>query len=140
MPGTQEALARRWFEEVWNQERRETIDEMMSPTLILHDEGETAIGPEAFKKFYDELHAGFSNIRVKTHEVVSSGDMACVRWSSTLEHRGSGKKISVTGMTMFRFADSKFVESWQSWDKFGLTQQLGVQPLKNLYVKAAGSD
>lgn len=140
MPANQKAMITRWFEEVWNQERRETIDEMMSPTLILHDEGETAIGPEAFKKFYDELHAGFSNIRVKTHEMVSSGDLACVRWSSTLRQRGSSKDLSVTGMTMFRFADDQFVESWQSWDKFGLTEQLGAQPLKNLYVKAAGTD
>jgi predicted SnoaL-like aldol condensation-catalyzing enzyme len=139
MPGNQKALVLRWFEEVWNQERRETIDEMMSPTLILHDESSTTTGPESFKQFYDQMRSDFSHVRVKTHEFVSSGDLACVRWTSTMTHRANGKELSVSGMSMFRFADGQFVEAWQSWDKFGLMEQMGATSAKAMYVASAGS-
>jgi predicted SnoaL-like aldol condensation-catalyzing enzyme len=140
MPGTNEALVVRWFEEVWNQERRETIDEMVSPTAILNDEHSRTTGSESFKAFYDDLRSQFSDIRVKTHELISSGDLTSVRWTSTLKHRATGKEVSVAGMSMMRFTDGQMAEAWQSWDKFGLMEQLGAKPLKQMYVAAAGSD
>jgi hypothetical protein len=36
----------------------------------------------------------------------------------------SGKQVTWTGMTMFRFADGKIVEHWWAWDALGLMQQL----------------
>ena len=42
------SLIRRWFEEVWNQKRKATIHELISPgaSLILSDQG---LGPETGK-------------------------------------------------------------------------------------------
>ena len=43
------ALARRWFEEVWNQNRQQTIHELGSPDVILHGLGESEVeGSVAF--------------------------------------------------------------------------------------------
>jgi predicted SnoaL-like aldol condensation-catalyzing enzyme len=139
MPGTNEALVLRWFEEVWNQGRRATIDEMVSSTAILNDENSTTTGPEGFKAFYDDLNSQFSDIHVTTHEMLSGGDLTCVRWTSKLKHRASGKEVNVSGMSMIRFVDGKMTEAWQSWDKFGLMEQIGAKPLKTMYV-TSGSD
>ena len=52
MPADNKALTRRWFEEVWNQRREQTIDEMISPGGIIHglaESGEDLPGPTEFK-------------------------------------------------------------------------------------------
>jgi len=41
-------LGRRWFEEVWNQKRREAIAEMLLPESVIHDGGIDSTGPEGF--------------------------------------------------------------------------------------------
>jgi hypothetical protein len=40
-----DALARRWFEEVWNQRRADTIDEMLAPDAVSHLETGLLRGP-----------------------------------------------------------------------------------------------
>ena len=54
------------------------------------------------------------------------------RWTVRGTHRGdlptlpaTGKTFSVTGITVGRLQDGKFVESWNNWDALGLMQQLG---------------
>jgi hypothetical protein len=36
--------------------------------------------------------------------------------------------VTVTGMTISRFAGGKVVEEWSTWDTLGLLVQLGVIP------------
>jgi len=49
-------LARRWFEEIWNERRVETIDELAHPECVGHHEGQPASkGAEAFKTFRRQL-------------------------------------------------------------------------------------
>ena len=47
------ALIRRWFEEVWNNGRMETIDEMASPDVVGHGQAQhdTVIGREQVQGF-----------------------------------------------------------------------------------------
>ncbi len=40
----------------------------------------------------------------------------------------TGKHVTVTGITLTRFADGKEVESWFNYDTLGMLQQLGVIP------------
>jgi predicted ester cyclase len=36
----------------------------------------------------------------------------------------TGKAVSFTGITMYRFADGKIVEMWWAWDTPGMMQQI----------------
>ncbi|PYX38616.1 MAG: hypothetical protein DMG75_03450, partial [Acidobacteria bacterium] len=56
-------------------------------------------------------------------------------WTATGTHNGdlpgiprTGRRFSVTGMTIARIRNGKFVESWGNWDTLRLMQQLGVVP------------
>ena len=40
MSDANKALVRRWFDEVWNQGREDTIDELLAATAIAHGLGE----------------------------------------------------------------------------------------------------
>ena len=44
MTVTNKALARRWFEEVWNRGAQDVVDELLAPHAITHGIGET--GPD----------------------------------------------------------------------------------------------
>src|SRR5229473_7622396 len=131
MSDHQKEMIVRWFEEVWNQGRRQTIDELLPPDCIVH-EGEAATrGPDEFKPFFDRMRAAFADIHVTFHEVISEGDIACLRWSATMRHSGNalgmpatGKQLHTTGMSMVRFAKGRFAEAWQNWDMLGLMEQI----------------
>lgn len=141
MSETQEHAILRWFEEIWNQGRRQTIDELLDPECVVHDGPTSLKGPEEFKRFFDRMRANFSNIRVTPHELVSAGNLACLRWTATMRHTGeqagvpaTGKEIEFTGMSMIRFANGRFQEAWQNWDMLGMMEQLGAVPPADLYM------
>jgi ketosteroid isomerase-like protein len=134
---TQKRFAARWFEEVWNQSRREAIDEMFPEDSVLHDGRAEYRGPAEFKRFYDALRAQLSDVRVTPLDTISEGDMVCMRWSSTAKHSSTGKPLEVTGISILRFKDGRLVEAWQNWDQHGLLQQLEDTAPKSFF-QAAG--
>ena len=133
----QKTFAARWFEEVWNKSRREAIDEMFPEEAVLHDGSAEYRGPAEFKRFYDALREQLSDVRVTPLETISEGDMVCTRWSSTAKHSSTGKPLQVTGISILRFKDGRFVEAWQNWDQLGMLQQL-EEPGSKSFSQAAG--
>lgn len=139
-------LATRWFEEVWNKQRREAVSEMLNPDSVVHETTGDARGPEGFYPFYDRMQAAFSNIRVTVHEAIAEGDKVCVRWSCTMQHTGPGfgllptkKQLYTTGMTLIRTANGKLVEGWQNWDMLSLMQQIKGEPTAPTYVASGAA-
>jgi steroid delta-isomerase-like uncharacterized protein len=129
-------LGRRWFEEVWNQARREAIAELLAPDGVLHEGGTDTVGPDGFYPFFDRLRATLPDLRVKVDDCFGEGDLICVRWSATGKHTGeglgippAGAAISVTGISVMRVKNGKLIEGWQNWDMLGMLQQIqGSQP------------
>jgi predicted ester cyclase len=138
------ALAKSWFEEVWNKSRREAIDEMLAPEALLH-EGESSMkGPDGFKPFFDRMQSSFSGIRVTIKDAIAHGDKVCLRWSCAMTHTGAGfgipptgKRLAVTGMSIVRVEGGRLVEGWQNWDMMGLMQQIQEAPMAPTYMAAS---
>ncbi len=122
-------LAERWFEEVWNQRCRETIDELLAPDCVIHDAGQDIIGPEGFKHFFDDIQNTLSEVRVTPQFSISEGEYVVVRWVSTAKHKETGSNIEITGMSLMRFREDRAVEAWQNWDRHGMMQQIEAVPL-----------
>jgi steroid delta-isomerase-like uncharacterized protein len=134
MSATNKELAKRWFEEVWNQGRRETICEMLAPDAVVQEGERETVGPEGFYPFFERMQGAFSDIHVKIQDAISEADKVCVRWSATMRHTGSGmgpptnKYLQTTGISVIRIAGGKFVAGWQNWDMLGLMQQIKGEP------------
>lgn len=136
------ALIRRWFEEVWNQGREETIDELCSKEAVGHGQthdGTDIVGPDTFKRFWHSFRSAFSAIHVEIHQTIEQGDTVLARWSISMAHTGpflgmpaTGKTIGATGMSVQRFADGRIVEAWDNWDQLSLMVQLGAFSLEGL--------
>ncbi len=111
-------LVHRWFDEVWNQGREDTIDELFAANGVTYGLGEIpdTHGPPEFN-------------------TVVEGDKIAVRVEITGTHLGNGlgipatgKKISMQGICLIHAAGGKLVAGWNSWDQLGLLRQLGAIP------------
>jgi steroid delta-isomerase-like uncharacterized protein len=129
-------LMRRWFQEVWNEGRIQTVYELISPDAVAMGQrgGETEIrGPEEFAKFVSEIRSAFRDIQVKVEDVFGTGDKVVLRWSGVMTHTGdalglpaSGRTVRIGGITIAQIADGKIVAGWDNWDQLGMLQQIGA--------------
>lgn len=117
------ALARRWFDEVWNQRRDATVVELLADPCDGHMEGGDVRGPRDFLAARAALLGAFPDLRVTVDGTIAEGDEVAVRWSASGTHRGeqmgpraSHKEIAFRGISWIRFANGRIVEGWDSWN------------------------
>ena len=123
-------LAVRWFQQVWNERRTETIDELLAPQAIGHMEGGDQ-DKAGFKTTREGLLDAFPDIQVKIEDSVAAGDHVVVRWRVTGTHQGAGlgvpptnRHVEFRGMTWMTFRDGVIVEGWDSWNLGALLESL----------------
>ena len=117
-------LARRWFAEVWNERRVETIDELLTAESVCHSGSGLLRGAEDFRaQIYEPFVAAFPDLQVQVEGTVEEGDQVVVRWTATGTHTGdglgfapSGRTISIRGLTWIRVAGGKMLEGWDCWN------------------------
>jgi steroid delta-isomerase-like uncharacterized protein len=128
-------VMRRWFDEVWNSGREDTIDELLAPNAPIQGLGaasETVVGTAGFREFYKQLRGAFRDINIVVNEAIGEGDLVAFRWIARATHTGgelgipaTNKKVTFTGMTFARIRGGKVIEAWNNWDMMGLMHQLG---------------
>jgi steroid delta-isomerase-like uncharacterized protein len=127
-------VSRRIFEEVWNDRNIAAIDELMAADYVHHDPQSPKFsnGREGYKQLVAYYLNAFPDAHFTIDQEIQDGDSVVTRWTVNGTHRGdlptlpaSDKTFSVTGITVARLQDGKFVESWNNWDALGLMQQLG---------------
>ena len=114
----------RWFEEVWNKGKRETIHDLFAENGVLHDGDTIFRGPDEFCRFYDAFRSEFSDFLATSVVSLAKEDLACVHWSIACRHKASDKQVQVSGTSVVRFEDGKLIEGWQNWDAASLARQL----------------
>ena len=144
MTEAQRDLGRRWFEQVWNQGRRDGIAEMTSPDVVIHDGETVTVGHSGFYSFFDRMRTTFSEININVKDSIAEGDKLCVRWECTGKHTGdgldiapTGKSFHVTGISIMRLVDVMIVEAWQNWDMLGLMEQIKDAGKSATYIAAS---
>jgi steroid delta-isomerase-like uncharacterized protein len=137
MPSDNMAIVRQLYEEVWNKRRLELVDEIISPSHALHDPNltDSAVGPEAYKRQVARFITGFPDLRFTIQDIVDDKDKLAVAWTISGTHKGelmgipaTNKKMSVDGITISHILNGKIMDSYISWDVFGMMQQLGAVP------------
>lgn len=129
-------LMRRWFKEVWNEGRTQTIHDLFAPDAVgigeLEDGGELR-GPADFVPFVERVRSAFPDINIVVDDAFGAGDKVVLRWTATMTHRGeylgmpaTGKTVRITGMSMTRIAGKQIVAGWDNWDQLAMLKQLGA--------------
>jgi len=124
VPQANKKIVSRWFEEVWNQGRRETIHELFGANCVLHDGKLTYRGPAEFCDFYDALNSQFKDFSVKPMIDLTEGDLVCTHFLVECTHITSGRPVKFTATVLVRIENGQFAEAWQNWDGAAVMQQV----------------
>jgi steroid delta-isomerase-like uncharacterized protein len=136
MSEANKALMRRELEEVWNKHNPDAVDEIYAPGFVNHSAPPGMPNDrEGFKAFVGINLGAFPDVKVTSDSLVAEGDKVVNRWTAIGTHTGelmgipaTGKRITMTGITIVRVADGKITEFWMESDQMGMMQQLGVVP------------
>ena len=130
---------RRWFKEVWNEGKTQTIHDLLAPNAVARGQegAETELrGPEEFEKFVKKIRNAFPDITVSVEDILGVDDKVVIRWSATMTHSGNGlglaatgKRVRSTGISIARLQGGKIMEGWDNWDQLGMLQQIGAYEL-----------
>ena len=123
------ALIQRWFEEVWNQGRESTIDELFHPQGKVHgfpEPDSILIGPPGFKEVHRLFHTIYGDIHVQLDELIAEGDSVAARWTTTAKHTGPGLGFPATGKTITlagsSFTTCRIGQITEAWNYMDLTK------------------
>jgi len=108
-------------------------DDAFHPDCHIHLNG----GPKRgltlaeFKDMLAGMLAAFSDLHFTMDDQFTVGDRVATRWTAKGAHDGplgplgpTGKQVTIEGMVMDRYVDSKIADRWELWDQAWLLQQL----------------
>jgi len=130
------ALIRRHTEVFWNQGRLDLASELHTPDMIFHDADSPPLqGSEAYNQFVTMYRTAIPDLHFTVEDMFAVGDKVVGRWTCVGTQRGelmgippTGKRVTTTGIDIFRIADGKIAEEWVNWSILSMLQQLGVVP------------
>ena len=126
-------LVRRMYEEAWNENRLEVIDEICAPDYVGIGPYGNEHGPEAVKRGVAKRRAAFPDIHVTIEDMVAEGDKVVARLTFRGTHKGefqgvsaTNKEVTWSGIWIYRVDGNRLVERWHNYDMLGLMQQIGA--------------
>jgi steroid delta-isomerase-like uncharacterized protein len=117
-------LVHRFFEEAWRKGNVAAVDEFMATDYVEHPRPSGLLpGPESLKHLIATYRSAFPDLKTTLDDIFAEGEMVAFRWSARGTHLGdwldippTGNHMTATGITIFRIAGGKVVESWTSVD------------------------
>lgn len=125
-------LVRACYQTVWNRRRTDRVADYLSPGVVIHSPGAAGLqGIEAYRQFTEKFLAAVPDYRIEFHETLAESDLVAFRWTCSGTHNGelftlkaTGKKFTLTGITIMRVRDGRIVEGWAERDVHGLVARL----------------
>ena len=129
-----QAVVRRYCDEVVNEGNVAILDELWAKDLINHGLAPGLIqGVEGVRQLLVRYHTAFPDLKFTIEDMITEGDKVAIRLTMTGTHQGellgiapSGKKVEVTTIAIYRFDSGKIVETWGVRDNLKLMQQIGA--------------
>ena len=135
MSEANKAIYRRAWHELINERNLGIVDDLFAPNYVFRDPHFPMNGRDDLRGFATALHEGFSDIRITFDDMIAEGDRVLKRFTLTCVHTGdfmgippSGKRLTLTGLTLGRIANGQIIEDWEGADWLGWQQQLGIIP------------
>jgi len=129
------SIARKVFEDVQTEGNVALIKSLVTQDYVGHTPLGDIHGPEGARRFDAILKSTFPDMRVTVKDQIAEGDRVATRWVLQGTHQGefqgvqpTGKRVTMTGMTIFRVANGKLIEGWTHPDLLGVMQHIGAVP------------
>jgi len=129
------AVARRVFEEIFNQGKFQVADEIYAPDFVNHGLHRDASLQEDQVAVHWEKQA-LPDMKMTVDLVVAEGDLVTVVWrgrgtntAAASPLPATGVKVEFNGITVWRIVDGRIREEWTAFDKLRVIRQI-VNQLK----------
>jgi len=127
-------VVHRFVEEVQNQKRWETFDELNADDFVnLSAPPGVPTDKEGGKMFLGAFISAFPDSHVTIEDMVAEGDRVVTKKTFRGTHTGelngippTGNRVSIQYVDILRLRDGQIVEHWLSMDQLSFMQQLGV--------------
>lgn len=140
------AIIRRYTEACNNQDLA-ALKELVAPDYF--HSTEQLRGWEEYKQFETMIWNAFPDFHETNDEMIAEGDKVWYRIEATGTHTGelrgiphpsgktitlapTGKKVTITGVSIKRIVEGRIVESWAVYDYLDLYKELGVIEFREL--------
>ena len=131
-----EAIVRRFIDEIFVGGRKSTVDELVADDFVAHTWPSPTGDPKAdLKAAIDRAHAGLSDPEFTIDDLIEDGERIAVRLTTAATQTGefmgmpaSNKRYRIEEIHWFRLRDGQVVEHWHQFDQMGLMKQLGAMP------------
>jgi steroid delta-isomerase-like uncharacterized protein len=129
-------IARR-FIQIWGKGSLDIIDELGDPSISVQYPviPQVIRGTQMFRQVMQSWRSAFPDSDLAIEDEIAEGDRVVIRWSFTGTHRdnllgipATGKKVKLTGITIYRIIDGKVVEERGEEDFLGVFRQIGLIP------------
>ncbi len=132
----------RRYREIYNSNNLDALGEVLAPAFVAHNMLPNVPQTlEGARMVHGQSVAVFPDSHVTTEDLIAENNLVVERWTLTMHHTGapffignvpaSGKKVEVSGISTYRLAGSKIVETWANMDFMGVLQQVGLIPAQS---------
>jgi predicted ester cyclase len=138
-PEENEALVRRWYEEVFNQRDLDVIDDILAEDYVRYRAGiafANDVGTADDQQWVEMILAEFPDVTFAIEDILADGDQVAVRTTTTGTQMGpmvdmgnaptSGRPMRRENIAIWRVVCGELVEQWIVQDNLGMLRQLGV--------------
>ena len=131
---TNKATVRRYFEQVWNEQRHDLVEEFLTENIELHGSG-IPPGLGVVKQWFATFSTAFPDGYTIIEDMVAEEDRVVARTTFNGTQKAemqdipaTGKTVNIPGIIIFRMDNGRIAEGWLVSDNLGMMQQLGVIP------------
>jgi steroid delta-isomerase-like uncharacterized protein len=129
------AVARRFFDEVFNQGKLDVLDEIFSPNYVNHSTPH-GLPPtrEGTRIFVSAFRAGFPDGHITVDDIIAEDNKVVVRWTIQGTNTGAfmgrpatGNSVTLPGIDIYTINDGVATDHWDGVNQTILLTQLGYK-------------
>ena len=138
-------IARRFYEECWNQGKLERLEQFISKDCRYHDPVFPSLAPgvDSLKRHITMCRSAFPDLRFSLDDMIAERDEVVVHWTAHGTQEGqflgvaaTRKIASVSGTSIYRIKNQKMVEQFVDWNLLTLLEQLGAATAPKVHATA----
>jgi steroid delta-isomerase-like uncharacterized protein len=130
---TNRNAAVRLYRETFGNRNLAVADELLAANFVFHNAGLEIQGLDGWKAFAEGWLDGFPDLDISVDFSIADDERVLLHWKGHGTHGGrfrgvpaTERIVSVSGLTLFRFAFGKIEEMWDQVAAFGEFQSLRV--------------
>lgn len=125
---------RRFYERAWNLGDLTVIDELLAPTFVNHEVGETTTSHrDLYKQAVVESRTAFPDLVLTIETLIAEGEFVAAHWRLQGMHTGmawgrapSGQALQQTGLTLVRVVEGRITDFWKHDNAYAFWQQVAA--------------